>query len=116
MKKSTKTIVHDEELQIEACHFQGITQSFPNHFHEYHVIGCIEQGQRRLSCRNRDYTVGKGVILLFSPGDSHACTQKQGGALDYPQLSYSEQNHAPLYSKNYRNNILSPFFRKCIIR
>lgn len=83
MKKSTKTIVHDEELQIEACHFQGITQSFPNHFHEYHVIGCIEQGQRRLSCRNRDYTVGKGVILLFSPGDSHACTQKQGGALDY---------------------------------
>ena len=83
MKKSTKTIVHDEELQIEACHFQGITQSFPNHFHEYHVIGCIEQGQRRLSCRNRDYTVGKGVILLFSPGDSHACTQRQGGALDY---------------------------------
>lgn len=116
MKKSTKTIVHDEELQIEACHFQGITQSFPNHFHEYHVIGCIEQGQRRLSCRNRDYTVGKGVILLFSPGDSHACTQKQGGALDYRSFHIPNKTMHHFYSKNYRNNILSPFFRKCIIR
>ena len=39
MKKEVRTAVYDDELQIEAYRFEGIVQPFPNHFHEYYVIG-----------------------------------------------------------------------------
>lgn len=57
-------------------------QPFPNHFHEYYVIGFVEGGERCLSCRNQEYTIGKGNVILFNPGDSHACVQTDDGTLD----------------------------------
>ena len=83
MRKETKTAVYDEELGLEAYRFKGIAQPFPNHFHEYYVIGFVEEGERRLSCRNREYMIRRGDVVLFNPGDSHACVQVDGGALDY---------------------------------
>lgn len=62
---------------------QTFVQPFPNHFHEYYVIGFIEDGQRILSCRNQKYTIAKGDIVLFNPGDNHACVQSDNGTLDY---------------------------------
>ena len=44
MRKETRTVVYDDELQIEAYRFEGIVQPFPNHFHEYYVIGFVENG------------------------------------------------------------------------
>ncbi len=83
MKKEVRTVVYDEELRMEAYHFEGIVQPFPNHFHEYYVIGFVEDGARVLSCKNQEYTVTRGDVLLFNPGDSHACVQSDGGTLDY---------------------------------
>lgn len=74
---------YDDELRIEAYRFEGIVQPFPNHFHEYYVIGFIEDGQRILSCRNQKYTITKGDIVLFNPGDNHACVQSDNSTLDY---------------------------------
>ncbi|MDO5424565.1 MAG: AraC family transcriptional regulator [Eubacteriales bacterium] len=90
MKKETKTIVYDEDLRIEAYRFEGIVQPFPNHFHEYYVIGFIEKGQRTLSCKNRKYAIGRGDILLFHPGDNHACIQSDDGTLDYRGFNISK--------------------------
>lgn len=83
MKKETRTIVYDEELRIEAYHLEGIVQPFPNHFHEYYVIGFVEDGQRILSCKNQEYSIRKGNTVLFNPGDNHACVQSDDGTLDY---------------------------------
>ena len=66
-------------------------QPFPNHFHDYYVIGLMEAGDRRLFCRNRDYIIGPGTILLFQPGDSHGCAQTGGTALDYRALHISRE-------------------------
>lgn len=44
MRKDIKTLVYDEELHLEAYRFEGIDRPFPNHFHDYYVIGFIEQG------------------------------------------------------------------------
>jgi drug/metabolite transporter (DMT)-like permease len=41
MKKETRTVVYDDELRMEAYRFEGIVQPFPNHFHEYYVIGIL---------------------------------------------------------------------------
>lgn len=83
MKKEARTVVYDDELRAEAYRFEGIVQPFPNHFHEYYVIGFIENGERVLSCKNQVYTITKGNTLLFNPGDNHACVQSDGGTLDY---------------------------------
>lgn len=83
MKKETRTVVYDEELRLEAYHFEGFSQPFPNHFHEHYVIGFVEDGMRKLFCRNKEYVIEKGSIVLFNPGDSHACAQRDGGMFDY---------------------------------
>ena len=91
MKKETRTVVYDDELRIEAYRFEGIVQPFPNHFHEYYVIGFIEDGQRVLSCRNQEYALKKGNILLFNPGDNHACVQSDDGTLDYRGFNITKE-------------------------
>ena len=55
--------------------------------HEYYVIGLMEGGERRLSCKNKEYFLKKGHIVLFNPGDNHACSPINGSTLDYRGLN-----------------------------
>src|SRR6476469_6627281 len=55
MTREVRTVVFDTDLQLEAYQFEGIMQKFPNHFHDYYVIGFIEQGKRHLVCNNEEY-------------------------------------------------------------
>lgn len=76
MKKEVRKVVYAEELGLESYYLQGTTHAFPRHFHEYYVLGLVESGQRRLFCndnRQENCTLHKGDILLFNPGDNHAC-------------------------------------------
>ncbi len=91
MKKETRTVVYDDELRIEAYRFEGIVQPFPNHFHEYYVIGFVESGERCLSCKNQEYVIKKGNTVLFNPGDNHACVQSDGKTLDYRGFNISRE-------------------------
>lgn len=91
MDSENRTAVYDSELRLEAYHLRGIVQPFPNHFHDYYVIGLVESGQRLLVCRGRACTLRAGDILLLNPGDSHACAQSDGGTLDYRGLNLSQE-------------------------
>lgn len=91
MKDSQRTAVYDKQLQLEAFHFEGIVQPFPNHFHEHYVIGFVEQGQRTLVCNGQEYLLRPGSIVLFNPGDSHGCTQTDGGTFAYCGFNISKQ-------------------------
>lgn len=91
MKKEIRTIVYDDELRIEAYRFEGIVRPFPNHFHEHYVIGFIENGERCLFCKNQEYTINKGNIILFNPGDNHACVQSDNGTLDYRGFNITKE-------------------------
>jgi len=90
MKKETRTVVYDDELHIETYRFEGIVQPFPNHFHEHYVIGFVEDGERCLSCKNREYNIKRGNVVLFNPGDNHACVQSDGGTFDYRGFNISQ--------------------------
>ena len=90
MKKESRTVRYDRELQLEAYCFQGITQPFPNHIHEYYVIGLVEQGERTLLCKNISYSIQRGNLILFNPGDSHSCAQKSQGTFSYRGLNLSK--------------------------
>ena len=91
MKKEARTVVYDDELRMEAYHFEGIVQPFPCHFHGHYVIGFVEKGERVLSCRSGEYTIGEGSIVLFNPGDSHACVQSDEGTFDYRGFNISKE-------------------------
>ncbi len=91
MKKEVRTVVYDEGLGVEAYRFEGIVQPFPNHFHEYYVIGLVEAGERTLRCKSQEYAIKRGDILLFNPGDNHACVQSDDGTLDYRGLNITRE-------------------------
>lgn len=92
MKKEVRTVIYDDELRLEAYRFEGIMQPFQNHFHEYYVNGSVENGKRCLSCKNKEYTLQRGNIILFNPGDNHACVQGDDGTLDYRALNISKES------------------------
>lgn len=86
MNHEIRTVIFDLALQVEALHFQGVMQPFPNHFHAYYVIGFIEKGRRQLSCKNKLYTLEPGDMVLYNPGDNHACAQIDGKAFNYRSI------------------------------
>lgn len=114
MKKEIRTVVYDDELRIETYRFEGIVQPFPNHFHEYYVIGFIEKGERHLFCKNQEYIVEKGNIILFNPGDNHACVQSDEGKLDYRGFNISKDVMLDLTEEVTRKRKL-PGFSKNVI-
>ena len=65
MRNETRTLFLDPDLNVEAYRFKGIIQKFPNHFHEYFVIGFIEKGQRYLLCKGEEYIINQGDLVLF---------------------------------------------------
>lgn len=87
MKKEIRTVCYDEDLNLLAYRFDGIVQPFPNHFHDYYVIGFIESGTRCLSCKNKEYIVKQGDIILFNPNDNHGCTQSDERTFDYKGIN-----------------------------
>ncbi len=99
---------------MEAYRFEGIVQPFPNHFHEYYVIGFVENGERVLSCKNQEYAIAKGDILLFNPGDSHACVQSGGGALDYRGFNITKEVMLDLAEEVTGRRALPGFSRNVI--
>lgn len=90
METEKRTVRFDNDLKIEAYHFEGIMQKFPNHFHEYYVLGIVESGRRFLTCKNKEYTINKGDLLLFNPLDNHACEQVDDMALDWRCLNIKD--------------------------
>lgn len=89
--QEARRVVYDRQLSMEAYSFQGVMQRFPNHFHDYYVIGFIEKGRRHLTCRREEYHVSEGELLLFNPCDSHGCEAEDEAPLDYRCLNIKRQ-------------------------
>ncbi|MDE5605091.1 MAG: AraC family transcriptional regulator [Eubacterium sp.] len=114
MKKGMKTVCYDEELNIEAYQFNGIIQPFPNHFHDYYVIGVVESGERCLSCKNKDYVIKAGDVLLFNPNDNHGCSQIGKEALDYREINIPSAVMLSLM-KEFTGKDIAPIFTENVI-
>lgn len=91
MKQEARAAVYDEKLRVEAYRLAGMAQPFPAHFHAYYVIGLVDEGERRLVCKQQEYVIRRGDIVLFNPGDSHACAQAGGGVLDYRGFNIAKE-------------------------
>ena len=114
VRKEIRTVCYDDDLHLEAYCFQGIMQPFPNHFHDYYVIGFVEAGTRCLSCKNKDYIIGQGNILLFNPNDSHSCAQYDAGSFDYRGLNIPKETMLSLAEEITGQRILLGFSENVI--
>ena len=85
-----RTARYDPELMVEAYQFQGVMQAFPSHFHEHYVVGFIERGRRILTVKGECHITTPGELLLFNPGDNHACESENGQPLDYRCINITQ--------------------------
>lgn len=83
LEQEQRHIYYDQDLRIEAYTLRGIVQKFPNHFHDYYVIGFVEGGKRHLWCKGQEYNLTSGDLILFNPRDNHFCEPVDGDILDY---------------------------------
>ena len=65
-----RQIYLDKELDIEAYWFYGIMQKFPNHFHEYYVIGFVEEYFVGRSIENKKRRFDSSASWSFRPNKS----------------------------------------------
>ena len=86
-EQEQRHVYYDRDLNIEAYNLGGIVQKFPNHFHDYYVIGFVEGGKRHLWCKGQEYDLAAGDLVLFNPRDKHYCAPINGEILDYRALN-----------------------------
>lgn len=111
-EQEQRHVFFDHDLGIEAYQLGGVVQKFPNHFHEYYVIGFIEGGKRHLWCKGREYDLTAGDLILFNPHDNHCCAPVDGTILDYRAVNIGPavmeraareitgQNFVPRFTRN----------------
>lgn len=107
-------IYYDYDLQIEAYQLSGIVQKFPNHFHEYYVIGFIEGGKRHLWCKNQEFDLSSGDLILFNPRDNHFCAPINGEVLDYRAVNINPDIMSKM-AKEITGQDYTPYFIKNVI-
>ena len=115
MSQEIRQVVYDTVLNVEAYGFHGIMQKFPNHFHDYYVIGFIEKGERKVTCGGTEALAEAGDLILFNPEQCHACEQADGGSLDYRCINIQPDiMRRAAYEITGRNDL--PRFNRQIIR
>lgn len=116
MNNEIRSVCFDADLNIEAYSFKGIMQKFPNHFHEYYVIGFIENGKRFLYCKNEDYIIETGDLILLNPNDTHTCEQVDNRALDYRCINIKADVMKKITYEITQKDYLPSFTQKVIFR
>lgn len=109
-----RRVYYDFELELEAYNLKGIVQKFPNHFHDYYVIGFVEGGRRHLWCRGKEYEVAAGDLLLFNPRDNHCCGPVNGENLDYRAVNIKPEIMEQAVQEITRKKYLPHFDRSVV--
>lgn len=110
MEKELKTLPCAGAPPLEAYRFQDLDRPFPDHFHDYYVIGLVERGGRCLSWRGRSYLLRPGDILLFNPRDTHGCTPWGAESFAYRGLNIPRATMAAL-----RGSTVPPVFSQPVL-
>lgn len=110
-----RTVIFDSDLSVETYRFEGVKQKFPNHFHEFYVLGFIEKGQRFLSCKQREYTIDAGDLLLLNPYDNHFCEQVGAESLDYRSIHITPERMRE-FTEKLTGIAFIPEFKQNVVR
>lgn len=114
LEQEQRHIYYDRDLEIEAYNLSGIIQKFPNHFHDFYVIGFVEGGKRHLCCKGSQYELTAGDLILFNPRDNHFCAPSNGEILDYRAINISEKVMCDA-AKEITGRSFTPYFTKNVV-
>ena len=114
MRQAARTARYDPALGLEAYGLRAVDRPFPSHFHDHYVIGVVERGTRTLTCGRRRQVIGPGDVLLFNPGDSHACVRADG-SLDYRGLNIPRSTMLAL-AEEVTGSRAMPGFSAAVVR
>ncbi|WP_165076816.1 MULTISPECIES: AraC family transcriptional regulator [unclassified Desulfovibrio] len=73
MPAETTVLAHDVDMGADAFSFSLTGRAFAPHFHPAWVLGCVLSGRRTLMVQGRPYHAGPGDVVIFRPGEVHAC-------------------------------------------
>lgn len=113
-EQEQRHVYYDRDLDIEAYNLSGIVQKFPNHFHEYYVIGFIEGGKRHLWCKGKEYDTSAGDLILFNPRDNHYCAPVNGEFLDYRAVNIKPEVMSRAV-KEITGEAYMPYFTETVV-
>ena len=113
-EQEQRHVYYDRDLDIEAYNLSGIVQKFPNHFHEYYVIGFIEGGKRHLWCKGKEYDTSAGDLSLFNPRDNHYCAPVNGELLDYRAVNIKPEVMSRAV-KEITGEAYMPYFTETVV-
>lgn len=113
MEIDKRKIFYDKDLQIEIFNFEG-NQSFPNHFHDYYVIGFLKRGKAVLSCKNKQYIISSKNIMLLNPKDNHESLNKKNQIMSYICLHIKPEILERIY-KELTGKSEQPYFHENVI-
>ena len=113
-EQEQRHVYYDRDLDIEADNLSGIVQKFPNHFHEYYVIGFIEGGKRHLWCKGKEYDTSAGDLILFNPRDNHYCAPVNGELLDYRAVNIKPEVMSRAV-KEITGEAYMPYFTETVV-
>lgn len=114
-KQEQRHIYYDNDLNFEAYNLSGIVRKFPNHFHEYYVIGFIRSGNRHMSCKSGEFDLHPGDLILFNPRDNHGCAPISEEILDYQAVNI-EPDVMQKAAREITGRDYTPHFTQAVVR
>jgi len=110
MERSQWSILrHDPDLELDALQASFTTYAFARHWHDYYVIGLVEDGAQTFWCRRATYTTPRGGLILLNPGEAHTGQADGAGGFAYRALYPTSAHLAQVMAEFERPEQLPQF-------
>lgn len=101
---------HDPDLRLDALRAAYTTHAFARHWHDYYVVGLVEEGAQSFSCRRATFLTPRGGLILLNPGEAHTGEAASGApGFTYSALYPTGAHLAPLMAELGRPGQLPSF-------
>lgn len=109
-KREWSALRHDADLRLDALQAVFTTHAFARHWHDYYVIGLVEDGAQRFWCRRSTHLTPRGGLILLNPGEPHTGEVAAGApGFTYRALYPTPAHFAPLMAELGRPGQLPRF-------
>jgi AraC-like DNA-binding protein len=100
---------HDPELRLDSLQARFTRHAFARHWHDYYVIGLVEEGAQTFWCRRATHATPRGGLILINPGEAHTGEAADGRGFSYRALYPTAGHLAPLMAELGRPGELPSF-------
>lgn len=100
LQREWSVLRHDPVLSLSSLDATFTSHAFARHWHDYYVIGLVEDGMQRFWCRRDTFITPRGGLILLNPGEAHTGEVAQDAAgFRYRALYPTLAHFAPLMAE-----------------